>query len=236
MDGNGPAGLGVWRSTDEGQTWQPASCGLTDLAITRLAISPDFARDGTLYALSKRGVFRSTDRGTTWTPLADRFAPLLKDLTVSFQALALSPDFARDNTLLVGHSSGLWRSTDRGETWISINGGPAATRFAYAPGGSLMLAVDYKGVHRSDDGGLTWRIFSDGLDPGNTTISDAQINDREAVVLVTSFDQPGAVYRLPLNGTTWQRLPGAADITALALTPAGDLLVGTRDGRVQRAP
>jgi len=233
---DGPAGLGVWRSTDEGQTWQPAAHGLTDLAITRLAASPDFARDGTLYALSKRGVFRSTDRGATWTPLADRFAPLLKDLTVSFQALALSPGFARDNTLLVGHSSGLWRSTDRGETWTSLNGGPAATRFAYAPDGSLVLAVDYGGVHRSDDGGLTWRLFNDGLDPGNTTIGDAQINAREAVVLVTSFDQPGAVYRLPLNGTTWQRLPGAADITALALTPAGGLFIGARGGTVQRAP
>ena len=232
---NGPAGLGIWRSTDEGQTWQPASHGLTDLAINRIVASPDFERDGTLFALSQRGVFRSTDRGTTWTSLADRYAPLLKDLTVSFNSLAVSPDFSRDDALLIGHSSGLWRSTDRGETWTNVDGGPAANRLAYAPDGSIVLAADYEGVHRSDDGGLTWRLFNAGLDPANSTIDDVQINDREAVVLASSFDRPGAVYRLPLDETTWQRIPIEADVSAFALTPDGQLFVGTQTGVVQQA-
>ena len=187
-------------------------------------------------ALSKRGVFRSTDRGATWTPLADHYAPLLKDLTVSFNALALSPNFARDNTLLVGHSGGLWQSTDRGETWAPIDGGPAATQFAFALDGSMVFAIDTYGVHRSTEGGMTWQTFNAGLDLSNSTAGDVQAGDREAVVLVTSFDRPGAVYRLPLNETTWQRLPIEADITALALTPAGDLFTGTRSGTLQRAP
>jgi hypothetical protein len=233
VDQNGSAGLGVWRSSDEGQTWQPASHGLTDLAITRLAASPDFARDDTLFALSKRSVFRSTDRGTTWTPLADRYAPLLKDLTMSFNAIALSPDFAHDITLLLGHSSGLWRSADRGETWAAINGGPAATRLAYTPDGSIVLAAASDGVHRSTDGGLTWQAFNAGLDLSNSTVGEVQINDREAVVLVTSFDQPGAVYRLPLNETTWQRLSIDLDVTALAVLPDGSLLIGAKDGSVR---
>jgi photosystem II stability/assembly factor-like uncharacterized protein len=233
---NGPAGLGIWRSADEGQTWQPASHGLTDLAITRLAASPDFEHDGTLYALSQRGVFRSTDRGATWTPLGDRDAPLRKDLTVSFNSMAVSPNFANDNTVLVGHSSGLWRSTDRGETWTNIDGAPAANRLAIAPNGSIVLAIDYDGVHRSDDGGLTWRLFNDGLDAGSTAIGDVQINDREAVVLVTSFDQPGAVYHLSLNETMWQHLPLEIDATALALLPDGQLVIGAKTGQVERLP
>jgi photosystem II stability/assembly factor-like uncharacterized protein len=135
---------------------------------------------------------------------------------------------------LIGHSSGLWRSTDRGETWASIDGGPAATRLAYAPDGSTVLAVDYNGVHRSTDGGSTWQTFNAGLDLGNSTVGDVQINDREAVVLVTSFDQPGAVYRLPVRETTWQGVPIETDVTALALAPSGALFIGLRDGTVQR--
>jgi hypothetical protein len=233
---NGPAGLGVWRSDDSGQTWLPSSHGLTDLAITRLAVSPDFAHDGTLYALSKRGVFRSTDRGATWTSLADRYAALLKDRTVSFTSLSVSPNFAQDDTLLIGHTSGLWRSADGGETWTAINDGPAANRLSYAPDSSIVLAADYEGVHRSADGGLTWQLFNTGLDLNNRSVSEVQINDREAVVLLTSFDQPGTVYRLPLNETSWQRVSIDLDVTALAMLPDGGLLIGTRDGTVRRLP
>jgi photosystem II stability/assembly factor-like uncharacterized protein len=233
---NGPAGLGVWRSDDSGQTWLPSSHGLTDLAITRLAVSPDFAHDGTLYALSKRGVFRSTDRGATWTSLADRYAALLKDRTVSFTSLSVSPNFAQDDTLLIGHTSGLWRSADGGETWTAINDGPAANRLSYAPDSSIVLAADYEGMHRSADGGLTWQLFNTGLDLNNRSVSEVQINDREAVVLLTSFDQPGTVYRLPLNETSWQRVSIDLDVTALAMLPDGGLLIGTRDGTVRRLP
>ncbi len=237
VGGNGVTrGYGIWRSDDGGQVWRPSSHGLTDLGITRLAVSPDFARDGILVALSKRGVFRSTNRGATWTSLIDRYALLLKDLTVSFSAIALSPNFAHDDTVLIGHSSGLWRSTDRGETWTAISGGPPATRLAYAPDGSIVFATAYDGVHRSSDGGLTWSNVSTGLDVSNGRLADVQVSDREALVLLTSFDQPGAVYRLPLNETMWQRLPIELDVTALAVLPDGGLLIGTRDGLMKRYP
>jgi photosystem II stability/assembly factor-like uncharacterized protein len=153
---------------------------------------------------------------------------------MNFNALALSPNFAQDNTLLIGHTSGIWRSTDRGDTWTIVEGGPAANRLTYAPGGSIVFAINYDGVHRSADGGLTWHLVNAGLDPSNSTIGDVQINDREAVILVTRFDQPGALYRWPLNETNWQPIPIDADVSAFALTPADALFIGTADGSIQR--
>ena len=235
VNGSAPGSWGIWRSDDRGQTWWPSSRGLTDLGIARLIASPDFAHDGTVFALSKRGVFRSTDRGATWQPLADRYAALRQDLTISFHSIALSANFAQDNTLLIGHSGGLWRSTDRGETWTSINGGPPATRLAYAPDGSTVFAVTYDGVQRSTDGGLTWNSFNSGLDRSTVLVSDVQASQTEAAALLTSFGQPGAVYRVPLSETEWQRRPIELDVTTLAFSPTGALYLGMADGRVQRA-
>jgi hypothetical protein len=89
-------------------------------------------------------------------------------------------------------------------------------------------------VQRSTDGGLTWQNFNDGLDLSTGSIVEIQTNDREAAVLRAGFAQPSAVYRLPLNETTWQRVPTRTDVSALALTPDGRLYVGTTAGAIQR--
>ena len=74
--------------------------------------------------------------------------------------------------------SGLYRSTDRGQTWEELSGGlPGAPNdLAVAPDGTLYApavpaawrvetedASWGEGIYRSDDGGDTWRPFSQGL-------------------------------------------------------------------------
>jgi hypothetical protein len=65
--------IGVYSSKDGGDNWQSASKGLpTDaqgqpVGVLALAISPDFARDRTLFAgLVGQGVYISRDGGATW--------------------------------------------------------------------------------------------------------------------------------------------------------------------------
>jgi hypothetical protein len=65
-------------------------------------------------------------------------------------------------------------------------------------------------------------------------LADVQVSDRETLGLLTSFDQLGAVYHLPLNETTWQRMPIEMDVTALAVLPNGSMLIDAIDGAVQR--
>jgi hypothetical protein len=66
-------------------------------AISALAISPNYVRDGTLFAGSlEDGVFRSSDGGRQWS--AWNFG--LMDLRIL--CLAISPNFASDEMLFVG--------------------------------------------------------------------------------------------------------------------------------------
>jgi photosystem II stability/assembly factor-like uncharacterized protein len=123
---------GVYRSTDGGNTWAPASHGLghpRNLRCCRLHRAPD----GTLFVLitGKKdergalmldgvGLYRSTDAAATWSKIS---GPLElqwpKDFTVKpgdSQTILLSAAGFRGH----GDEGGLYRTTDGGETWKKL--------------------------------------------------------------------------------------------------------------------
>src|SRR6185436_12201456 len=84
---------GVFKSSDGGTTFAPASQGLTTLEITTLAIDP--ATPTTLYAGTARdGVFRSLDGAATWTSFAAGLPPV--------RVGAFAVDAAEANVLYAG--------------------------------------------------------------------------------------------------------------------------------------
>jgi photosystem II stability/assembly factor-like uncharacterized protein len=156
-------GYGVWTSPDGGDSWRMASKGLTDLAVTDLAISPAFAEDGTLFAGTRKGgLHRSTDSGGSWEPLTDKILP---ENAFGYQPadITVSPAYAEDQTLFVDHS-GLWRSTDGGDSWMEV-AGPQQVGFSpsFALDHTLFGWTFQGGVLKSTDGGDTWRGASIGL-------------------------------------------------------------------------
>ncbi|MBI5563853.1 MAG: hypothetical protein HY870_03085, partial [Chloroflexi bacterium] len=232
-------GSGVYRSPDGGQTWQPASRGLTDLSINRLAISPDFKADRTLFAAGARGgLSRSTDGGDSWVSLADRYRTD-PNTQAALTALSLSPNFARDRSLLIGHMSGLggtWLSHDGGETWRKVLA-ESATRIAYlADGQTIYAALSSNSVVRSDDGGETWTAASDGLDvPPGTTI-DLLAGADDALLGVKIFDQPTRLFYRPIRDLPWHEVGSAEQPfgNTFALASDGALFTGDNQGTLHR--
>lgn len=85
----------------------------------RIVISPDFKSDGTIYVSSlTQHIFRSVDRGQKWSSVWRGEDDELR----GYVDLAISPQFASDNTLYAGNSvSGIvYKSTDRGTTWRAV--------------------------------------------------------------------------------------------------------------------
>ena len=145
------AGPALYRSADWGDTWhrvaQRLDVSLGRWITTRLVLSPSFRADGTLFAATHGGLLCSTDRGGTGQTiysydevLEGNFAPWV----------AISPDFANDNTLFTSKvCGGVARSTDRGDTWQEVG------RDLTVPG--VVLSSDY---HVCNPPGFSSLVFT----------------------------------------------------------------------------
>ena len=87
-------GNGIFRTTDEGRLWQPASIGQRSAAIVEILLSPGLCpgSDGLFQARfvdEGGGLYRSTDGGATWM-----------QLKADLDKIALSPEFHQDGVLM----------------------------------------------------------------------------------------------------------------------------------------
>lgn len=128
-------GNGVWGTTDGGKTWTHLGLEKTQ-SINRVAVDPAnpkivfVASPGHLFGPNEeRGLFRSQDGGKTWKNVKDI------NPDTGFNDVAIDPSngkivyassFQRRRTWYGynggGQASGLWKSTDGGNTWTKLEG------------------------------------------------------------------------------------------------------------------
>ncbi len=178
--GNMATGDGVYKSNNGGKTW--FSIGLKNThVISQIVVSPDNPQVVFVAALghvfgnnTERGVYRSSDGGKTWKKVL-----YVNDKTGA-SSIALNPHnprilFAgmwqafRKPWMLSsgGPGSGLYKSTDGGDTWKNISKYPGLPKgvlgkigvtVSGANSNRIYALIEAKngGVFRSDDGGKTW--------------------------------------------------------------------------------
>jgi photosystem II stability/assembly factor-like uncharacterized protein len=146
--GSSPAGL--YRSSDDGETWEQIS---SNSSIWDFEISSGYPDDPTMFRTSyNTGLFRSDDGGDTWTNVSPE-----SSLTGAF--VTLSPAFPVDGTLFVAESGssggGVFRSTDRGDTWTKLKSSffPKINSISPNFAEDQTLMVD---AMLSEDAGDTW--------------------------------------------------------------------------------
>lgn len=132
-----------------------------------IIVDPDDATKNTWYVCSvSGGVWKTTDAGTTWRNLTDEIPNLA---TVTIAQAKSNP-----NVMYVGTGEGyfnadavmgdgIFKSTDRGETWTQLASTTTNSNFRYVnrvvvdpQNANIVLAATNAGIFKSIDGGNTW--------------------------------------------------------------------------------
>jgi photosystem II stability/assembly factor-like uncharacterized protein len=155
---------GIFRSGDYGRSWSAANFGLLSLAILAVAVSPAMPSDRKAYAMTEDGVYISPNEGRAWKAVPGATTEDMLGLV-----LLPSPSFGQDGVLYAGtEGSGVWRSTDRGQSWEALpdlqDRTVNALCFSSPPGGPRLYAGTAEGeIFSSSDGGVTWRCSIEGM-------------------------------------------------------------------------
>jgi photosystem II stability/assembly factor-like uncharacterized protein len=251
---------GFFRSTDGGETWTKTLgddefTGVTDIAMDPRA--PDVVYAATwqhhrtvaayMGGGPKTRIHRSDDGGLTWQELGQNEAGGLPQGNLGKIGLALSPhdpDTIYAAIELDRRKGGLYRSTDRGESWekrsetVSGGTGPHYYQELYASPhhpGRLYLMSNTSQI--SYDGGATFELMSNENKHGDDHAIAFRADDPDYLM----FGSDGGIYETFDHTETWRfvaNLP-VTQFYKVALDddePFYNIYGGTQDNNSQGGP
>jgi photosystem II stability/assembly factor-like uncharacterized protein len=235
-------GDGMYKSSDGGKTWR--HLGLRDgQQIPAILVDPRNPNRVFVAVLghpygpnAERGVFRSTDGGENWQKV------LYKDEHTGAIDLAFDPHNPQtvyavlwqarqgpwENGAFSGPNSGLYKSTDGGNTWNPLTGGlpafaqglgrigigiaPSDPNRMYALVEARQGAIPGAGLYRSDDAGATWAGVN----------TEERIYGRGADFACVRVDPKNKDTIYIANTSTYRSTDAGARFTAIKGAPGGD--------------
>ena len=218
----GISSFGAYRSSDGGETWEDISINSIHF-YNGLFVTPG----GDIFIGSiEKGVFRSTNDGKNWE-------------LINNGLLGFPGSFACDSTnrIFTGTCSGLYFSTDKGESWNECDDGIRNTSveaLAVKSNGDIFAATGLNGIFRTSNNGESWiRVIHD-LEVSLIGFASIAIN-QDGHIFAGNIN--GGIFRSINNGENWVKLNGPSiyGVYAIAFDSAGEVFVGTNGGGIYRS-
>jgi photosystem II stability/assembly factor-like uncharacterized protein len=227
---------GVWKTVNSGTTWQPIFTDQASYSIGCVTIDPHHPETiwvGSGENVSGRhvgygdGVYRSRDGGASWENLGLKESEHITRIVVHPE----NPDVvyvASQGPLWSGGGDrGLFMTTDGGVTWNNVlSGGEytgvadvvmdpfnsnilyAATWQHFRDVAVLMDGGPETGIHKSTDGGLTWRELTVGLpeqDMGKIGLTLSPQKEGVIYAVIEAGPRTGGFWRSENGGESWEK-------------------------------
>ncbi len=148
-------GMGVFKSTDGGSSWESSNNGMGNLTVGRMIQDPD--NTNIILAATNGGVYKSTDLGDNWT----------LSQSGNFKDILFKPDNA--DIVYTITSNNFYKSTDNGDSFTNSSSGlPGGSRGAIAVSPAdpervyVLLSVSsvFGSLSESTDAGDSWTVKS----------------------------------------------------------------------------
>jgi photosystem II stability/assembly factor-like uncharacterized protein len=208
-----------YRSRDGGKSW--SDFRVPDQDAYAMAVDPKNA--DVVYAAGHGGekfhFSRSDDNGKTWKATGAGLGPGIRSLVVDGAGAIYALDGGR----------GIWRSTDRGESWSAVpapvDGTDDIWRLQIDPSNPKALwAATEDGLKKSVDGGATWTESDEGV--GRFLVRAVAFDPRDSRAMWAAVSGTG-IFRSSDAGATWKASNGGlsgAWIEGLEGSPRGGTL------------
>ena len=210
---------GLWKTVNNGITWDPISDSVEVAAVGAVAVAPsnssivwmgtgDQANARSSY--SGKGVFKSTDAGKTWQPMGLPDSHHIARIVIHPANPEIVYVAAMGHLFSRNEERGVFRTSNGGKTWdkvlyvddgtgaidLVINRKSPDTLYAamyekQRTPWQLVLGGPGSGVYRTDDGGANWRKLG-GLPTGNVGRIGLDIQQKNPNVLTVIVENLNA--------------------------------------------
>ena len=186
-------GNGVYKSTDEGTSWQMISNGLNTQQAKDTYQVVDY--NGALYVATTNGIYKSTNAGDNWIKKSN-------GITIGPGALYefCESVFEYNGKLFTGAWNGIYRSTDGAENWVITNiSGQGIKARNFVNHNDILFAAKEEinpDAYKSTDDGVTWEGITGSFYNAITFLSEP-----------TKFwmGSINGVWLSTDNGTNWEQ-------------------------------
>lgn len=227
---------GVWKTTNSGTTWTPVFDGEGSYSIGVVVIdhkNPNVVWVGAGENNAQRsvaygdGIYKSIDGGRSWQNVGLKHSEHIGKIIIDPRDSETVYVAAQGPLWGPGGDRGLYKTTDGGKSWnkiLDIDENTGCTDVIQDPRNpDLLLAATYQrrrhvwtlinggpgsGLHRSTDGGKSWKKLSSGIpggEVGRIGLAMAPSDPDTIYASIEAADKASGIYRSIDRGATWEK-------------------------------